>query len=116
MIEFIWNSKYKTVTIMDTETDRSIGSISRGLGWLPGRWAVGYSLDSAYRQRGIMARALTFYVEQCPMDQFQAVTEPDNIASQKTLLKSGFRLVEIDDFTGRHVYIFDKNNLNSKAA
>lgn len=86
-----WGSDWK----IDLKTGLTIGGICfKGAPDTEGFVEIGYGIDEAYRQKGYATEAVggivNWALEQENVRCISAQTEPDNIRSQKVLLKNGF--------------------------
>jgi len=86
-----WGSDWK----INLETGLTIGGICfKGAPDAEGIVEIGYGIDEAYRQKGYATEAVggivKWALEQEGVHCITAQTEPDNIISQKVLLKTGF--------------------------
>jgi RimJ/RimL family protein N-acetyltransferase len=81
--------------IADRVTDALLGGI--GIEPVDGRIALGYWLGPAQWGRGIASEAVTALVAHgfatMGLERLHATTDPDNAASQRVLVKAGFRRI-----------------------
>lgn len=91
------------------ELGKCIGSIGWGVGFndlrVKGSFAIGYEMNKEFRNKGIMSKALKIYCENTPQKSLHAVIQRDNYASQKLVIKCGFKLVDDSDYL---VYEYSK--------
>ncbi len=94
----------------------SIGGI--GLAGLPdekGETMTGYGLDSNFRNQGFATEALlclsAWAFEHASLKALIATTYPDNIPSQRVLIKAGFELMKVDELL--HFRKINSNQLDS---
>lgn len=100
-VEMFWtnqedykSSPYGRWGIFDTATSAHVGMcLLRPFADFPDQLEIGYSLSKAYWGKGLateMAKVLVFYgFDNFPNQHIVAVTDLENIGSQKVLLKAG---------------------------
>ena len=104
-----------------TETGKQVGHVGLGVGSkLSTGLAIGYSIDEAYRGKGIIPRAVKALIEHLDNEVFQAVTLYNNEASKRVLLKCGFKHINVketkQDPTAHWVFEYHKSNIVMEAA
>ena len=98
------------VLLIKNKQNITVGSIGHGLGtYRKDVYPIGYGINSDLRGQGIMSYALKVFIKKSKLPHLEACVMEDNIASQKVLLKNGFKPIKQDEFGGRIFFELTQN-------
>lgn len=115
MIRFVMHHSY----LLIKDGPHTIGSVNFGFESNKSQgYPIGYRLDPDYRGKGLMTKALAFYIQKVDKRLFQACVVESNIASQRVLNKCGFRKIgTFEHYQHGTIFVYElKKHSSSKAA
>ena len=101
---------HRTLVKIISEAGKCVGSVGHGLSANMSKGlAIGYSIDSEFRKKGLMTKAVKLFLEHSNHNLFQAIVRPENRASQRVLFKAGFKLINYDEIRkNKHaIWVFE---------